>query len=299
MLNLCTVVWEKSGRFRGDDERFRDVGLPSLMQPDNIPAAAKLGLIGSYNFFATPYARDVISQSKAYHRLEQIVPVTWYPLQKSTDKTEVIRTIGEVTSSLLYQMKLSAQKGSYMFHFNADYVIGNKSILNVAQLCAEGKYAAILRGVPRIAPSAFDEIKLRLQAGEIISNRKLVSIHMRHRGEKSKAEETAPGSNKWLRSTEAGIVIPNIILRPDEKIIEFWSTNCTPNFGWDHVLPIWMIDHGYSWCYIDHSDVFFAGDIALAWLGFSKEWHFDDLKRAVAFFRKHCQEHPITWQGET
>jgi len=293
MLDLCTVVWEKTGPFRGDDERFRDIGLPSLMQPDNIPAAAKLGLIGSYNFFTTPHAREVISQSKDYHELERTVPVTWYPLQRSADGR---RTIGEVTSDILYQMKLSAQKGNYLFHVNADYVVGNESILNASQLCAEGKYDAIFWGVPKIASSAFDEIKIRLRVGEVISNRKLVSICMKHGVSRPnmETEVKALSSNKWLVHFD----IPNLIPKPDEKMIEFWSTNTSPDAGWDHILPIWMIDNGYSWYYIDHSDILFAGDIALPWLGFSAAWHLKDLSRAIEFFKEYRQEHPYTWQGE-
>lgn len=284
MLDLTTSVWEKTGPFPGMDELFRDVGLPSLMQPDNVPAAAKLGLISSYNFYATEYARGVISQSKAYHELERLVPVAWYALQGG---------IGNLTANILHQMKMSAEKGNHFLQFAADHVAGNKSILNHAQLCAEGKYWLILWTPPKVNPTAFEEIKERFQKGEVISNRKLVSIFMRH-GCDCPGTITKAGPNKWLVNYR----LPSPTLRPDQAIIDFWATNFDPHAGIDHALTIWMVDHGYPWLYIDHSDLFFMADRATPWLGGSAPWGQELLARADGFFRDYCQEHPVVWQGE-
>jgi len=277
MLDLFTVVWGKAPPFRGLDRFFVDITLPSLMQPNNILAAAQF--ISSYNIYADAQSEGTIRQHPLFDKLCSKVPVTFIPLQKG---------VGDVNSNILYQMGLSAAKGNHMLTVAPDSVIGDGSVLNMARLCAEGKFDVILFGYPKIPVTAFAEIKAALSTGSL-SNRRLVAIVLRHTAPEPISSSTACTAIESRRPLEAEMCHrqPTPCPRPDGRIIEFFSSNFTPNQGYDHVLPMWMIDNGYTWYYIDDSDTFFTGDEAEAWRGGSGPWRLDLLSREDQFFSNH------------
>jgi len=277
MLDLFTVVWSKVGPFRGLEGFYCDITLPSLMQPGNIPAAR--GLINSYNIYADDKSRGTISQHPLFKKLCGTIPVSFLPLQKGA---------GDVNSNILHQMNLSAEKGNHMLTVAPDSVIGDGSVLNMARLCAEGKFDVILFGYPKIPVTAFAEIKAAL-ATQSLSNRRLVAIVLRHTAPEPISSSTACTAIESHGVVEAEMCHrqPTPCPRPDGRIIEFFSTNFTPNQGYDHVLPMWMIDNGYTWYYIDDSDTFFTGDEAEAWRGGSGPWQLDLLSKEDQFFSNH------------
>jgi len=179
-----------------------------------------------------------------------------------------------------------------------DWAVGDGSILNMARLCAEGKYQLILFGFPKIDPKAFDDIKALLYNGERISNRRLVTIAANsssislwpnsHGGPVGGAV-AQQGPQTWVTYHRC----PNPCLLPDDRIIDFFSTDNTPNQGFSHCVPYWMIQNGYSWHYIDHSDTFFVVEEAAPWKGRSGPWGLDLLGKADRFFSQFQQ----IWQG--
>jgi len=101
VLDLLTIVWGQAPPYRGLGEFYRDITLPSLMQENNIPAAARL--IGSYNLYSDDNAKRIISQSTLFHEMERIIPVSWQPLQKG---------IGHVNSNVLHHMRHSMERNN-------------------------------------------------------------------------------------------------------------------------------------------------------------------------------------------
>jgi len=240
MLDLYTVIW---GRMINS---FLEVTLPSLMQPGNIPGAKDL--LGSYNFYASPNAKNKIEQSELYSQLDQIVEVRWFPMQKGP---------WETTSNTLFQMKLSAKEGRYMLIMAPDNAIGNDSITNMAKLC-NGEYNPILFGFPRVDDHGWDELRKLYDKQIIVSNRKLVSLAMKYIGEiaypiKYMIASRIIHHNTWIVRHN----VPTLCLLPDKKTIDLFATNPTKNAGFDHVIPFSMVKLGYPWHFIKHSDIYF------------------------------------------
>lgn len=281
MLDLYTVIW---GRMI---HSFLEVTLPSLMQPGNIPGAKDL--LSSYNFYASPRARDKIEQSELYPQLNQIIKVQWFPLQKG---------LWETTSDTLFQMKLSAKEGHYMLIMAPDNAIGNDSITNMAKLC-NGEHNPILFGFPRVNDYGWDEIKKLYTKQIIVSNRKLVSVAMKYIGDLSYPISYMTTSriihqNTWIVRHN----VPTLCLLPDEKIIDLFATNPTKNAGFDHVIPFSMVKFGYPWHFIKHSDIYFQVERERHLLQESvgvdtKTWKSELQFLAADFFIKQVEK----WQG--
>jgi len=234
MLDIFTIVWGQM------TDVFLELALPSLMQPGNIPAAKEL--IHNYNFYVSEEAKEKISDSKLYNKLIKEIEVNWFPLQKGE---------WELTSNMLYQMNLSAKEKHHMMIVAPDHALGNNSILNIAEL-TEKKYNPILYVNPRVCEEGYKIIKDLLKSGDVISNRRLVSIAMEYIEQAPYPIETTK-SNLWKVRHN----VPTPCLLPDEKMISIFTTNPTKYGGFDHMLPYWMIELGYPWYLIRNSDTFF------------------------------------------
>jgi len=233
MLDIFTIVWGELA------DVFLELTLPSLMQSNNIPAAKKF--IHYYNFYSNDEVKKKFEANELYNRFIKEVEVNWLPLRKG----EL-----DVTSNVLYQMNLSAKEKHYMMTITPDLALGNGSILNMTKLINK-KYNPILYVGPRVYEEGYETIKDLLKSGEVISNRKLVSIAMEYIHIDYFIEFIECG--KWLVSHN----VPTPCLLPDEKIIEIFTTNPTKYGGFDHLLPYWMIELDYPWYLIKDSDIFF------------------------------------------
>jgi len=282
MLNLFTIVW-------GEEmiQSFLEVALPSLLQPGNVPTSREL--LGYYSFYASSEAKDKITASSLYKQLEASVSIRWFPL---------ISGEWETTSNTLHQMKLSASEGHYMLIMPPDNAIGNGSILNMAKLC-DGTRNPILFGFPRVTEDGWQAIRAIIQDGHILSNRKLVTIAMRYIEQTTYPIE--PNIVHWIVQGNSWRVkhnVPTPCILPDEWVIETFSTNPTKNSGYDHTLPYLMIQKGYPWYLIRHSDEFFVVErgrhLIIEGSGYdSSTWHQLEALKSLEFFDK---EESI-WQG--
>jgi len=278
VVDLFTVVWDKVDRHRGLAHLFCDATLPSLMQPGNLPEASSL--VGSYRIYADDRSRGIITQSDYYREMEKLVSVSWHQLCKGA---------GDVNSNIIEQMRYSIQRGGHMLIVSPDWLFGNGSIANMARLCSEGKYQLILFGFPKIDPKVFYELGNRLKSGGTISNRELVSVAMADGGGYP-IDIITREENNWIVSCR----VPTPCIKPDSSVIDFFATNNTPNQGYDHALPYWMIERGCSWHIVDDSDFFFLIEEAEAWRGGSGPWGLDLLSKTDQFFRNYRQ----VWRGK-
>jgi len=281
MLDLFTIIW-------GEEmiESYLEVTLPSLMQPNNIPRAREL--LHSYNFYASNEAMKTISESRLYSQLSQMIEVNWFPLQKGE---------WETTSDTLHQMKLSASEGHYMLIMPPDNAVGNGSILNMARLCRTKNL--VLFGFPRVNEDGWRVIQSLFKQGQVVSNRKLVTIAMKHLEQATYPVE--PNVVRWIVQGNSWRVrhnVPTPCILPDEWVIETFSTNPTLNSGYDHTLPYLMVQHGYPWYLIRDSDEFFVVErgrhLIIEGSGYdSSTWHQLEALKSLEFFGKE----EVVWQG--
>jgi len=278
MLDLFTIVWDRVDKHRGLGRLYRDATLPSLMQPGNIPRAARM--IGSYTFYADDTSREIITGDSLYQSMSQVIPISWRPLSGGA---------GNTTSDIICQMKLSMSAGNHMLIVSPDWLFGNGSIANMARLCQEEDYQLILFGFPKVDPRAFYELGNQLKHGRIVSNRELVSLGMTY-SSGYPIDIITHDKNNWMVSFR----VPTPCLKPDNDVVDFFATNNTPNQGYDHALPYWMIERGYPWYMVEDSDFFFLIEEAEAWRGSSGPWGLDLLSKTDQFFRNYRQ----VWRGE-
>lgn len=283
MLDLFTVVW-------GDEmtQLFVSVGLPSLLQPGNIPEAAEAKLLGSYSFYATPDARGVIEASPAYPRLASFMPIVWKPQRVERQGTVDTYRGFDVNSNILSQMECSARRQHHMLIVSADWCLGNGSIASMARLTTQG-HNPILFGFPKVWEGLFEGFAEILAGGGKISNRRLVELTFGPGGGgcPGKIEVRAPGEWSVRHRT------PTPCILPDDALIDYFTLNPTPNQGFDHVLPYFMTQLGYPWHYIPDSDIFFLVERARAWKGSSGPWEEEEQGAGDQFFAQ-CEE---IWRG--
>jgi hypothetical protein len=280
MLDLFTVVW-------GPPENqyvrnFCDVTLPSLLSENNVPAA--MNLIGGYAVYADGDAQAAIESCPAWSEMKALIGVEFRPLAKGP---------WEINVNLKDQMWRSRDLGRYMLIISADWVIGDGSLMNLAEICEYGDQVPpahgapsnpILFGFPKVVPQAFADIRQALAAGERVDNRRLVDFWARYGGGGPMTARPY-GEKRWLISHRT----PTPCLRPDDALINFFSENPTPNQGYDHAIPYWMVTHGYPWHYLADSDLFFILEMAISWTGKSGPWGLDLLSQGDQFF-SHIRE---------
>ncbi|MFA5186409.1 MAG: hypothetical protein WC551_08040 [Patescibacteria group bacterium] len=232
--------------------------LPSLLQPGNIPGCSDLH---TYTFYASDEAMHQITGSQHYGELVKVVNVQWRNLHRGE---------WETTSNTLWQMQVSADEGHYMLIMAPDNCVGDGSLRNLCQLC-DGHRNPILFGFPRVTEEGWQKLRALMETSfqpatsdagheaRRVSNRQLVTLAMKHI-----EQATYPIENRMDRR---GIIhgnswvvrhnVPTPCLLPDEKVLSIFRTNPTLNSGYDHVLPWAMIEKGYPWHLIRHSDIFF------------------------------------------
>jgi len=252
MLDLFTIIWGAEMT-----EAFLGVCLPSLLQLGNIPGCPNLH---TYTFYASDEAMHKIVDSQHYHELVQAVQVQWRDLQRGQ---------WETTSNTLWQMQISADEGHYMLIMAPDNCVGNGSLRNLCQLC-DGTHNPILFGFPRVTEEGWQKLRALMGSFQsatrdlttekpLVSNQQLVSLAMKHIEQTTYPIESRMDrrgivhGNSWVVRHN----VPTPCLRPDKKAISIFKTNPTLNSGFDHVLPWAMIEEGYPWHLIRHSDIFF------------------------------------------
>lgn len=283
MLDLFTVIWGSEML-----QCYLDITLPSLMQPDNVLKAKNL--LGDYTIYTDDETRAAIQQSGNYHRLRDCIEVVFVPLQKGSS---------EVNSNILYQLKRSAAVGHYMLVLSPDWALGNGSLFNMAELCAKGEYNPILYGFPRVTEAGYQALRGIFSQGRPVSNRELVSLAMKH------IEQTTykigVAMQHWILSNNTWMVghnVPTPCLRPDDEIIKIFSTNTTLNSGFDHAIPYILVEKGYPWHMISHSDIYFQverGRHLITESVFDRAmWQTDKALKGLLFFDKLKDQ---VWQG--
>ena len=281
MLDLFTVIWGKML------ESFLEVTTPSLIQPDNVPKAREL--LGSYTIYTDPETETAIQQSGVYQKLSKDVEVCFEPLRKGK---------WEVNSNIMHQMEKSAAKRHYILVVSPDWALGNGSLFNMAELCAKGTYNPILYGFPRVTEGGYKALKAKFKQGGPVSNRELASLAMKHIEQRTYTVGVV--MQHWILSNNTWMVshnVPTPCLLPDDKIIEIFSTNTTLNSGYDHALPYILVEKGYPWHMISHSDVYYQVERGRHLIGEvvfdPARWQTDKALKGLLFFDKLQQ----VWQG--
>lgn len=274
MLDFFTVVWGEM------IETFLEFSLPSLLQEGNIPAIRQLC---NYNFYASDEAREIITQNERFHELEKLIPISWEPLQKGE---------WECTSNMKHQMAKSAACQHYMLLSGPDLAFGNWSLFNLANL-TDGTRNPVQYGFPRINEQGYHALRQIFRQGKSISNRQLVSFAMKYIRKEINYPIRQVDKNKWIVGHSG--LFPCIL--PDEKVIEMFAPNNTPN-DLTHVLSYMMIEAGYPFYVIPHSDTCFMVErgkhIILKHPGTEVRWRPDEAAKAFRFYGSLEQ----TWQGE-
>lgn len=271
MLDFFTVVWGEM------IETFLGFALPSLLQEGNIPAIRQLS---NYNFYASDQARIIITQNERFHELEKLIPIRWEPLQKGE---------WEVNSNVKHQMSISARQQHYMLHLEPDVAWGNWSLFNLANL-TDGTRNPVQYSFPRINEQGYSQLRQMFREGKSISNRELVTLAMQHIEQNNYPIRQI--GNKWMVRHSA----PSPCILPDEKIIGMFAQNHTPNDLF-HVLSYMMIEAGYRFYIIAHSDVCFRVERGVHTILKHPEtgvrWRPDKAVQAFRFYMNLEQ----TWQG--
>lgn len=281
MLDLFTVIWGAMV------ESYLDMTLPSLLQMDNIPKARHL--LGSYTIYTDDETGKAIKQSWVYRQLIYWIDVRLLPLQKGTQ---------EVNSNILCQMRQSAAEKHYMLVISPDWALGNGSLFNMAELCAKGEHNPILYGFPRVTEDGYQALRNIFNRRKPVSNRELVSLAMEY--VEQRTYKVGVAMEHWILSNNTWIVghnVPTPCLRPNDEIIEIFSTNTTLNSGFDHAMPYILVEKGYPWQMIPHSDIYFQVErgrhlITEAVIDPAR-WHTDKALQGLRFFDKIEQ----IWQG--
>lgn len=241
-LDLFTVVWGVMVY------SYLGVTLPSLLQPNNVPKAKEL--LGTYTIYTDPETERRLRSSRRFRRLCALVPVEIVGLQKGR---------GEVTSNVLCQLEKSAAVNRYLLVVSPDWCLGDGSLWNMAKLCAEDKWNPILYGFPRVTEQGWRLLVGAFRDRESVSNRELVSLTMRHIEQVTYPVETAifderiVHNNAWLVHHN----VPTPCLKPDKATVELFASNNTLNSGYDHAIPYILVERGYPWKFIEHSDIYF------------------------------------------
>ena len=281
MLDLFTVIWG------GMLESFLEVTVPSLIQPDNVPKAMEL--LGSYTIYTDPETEAAIKQSEVYQRLAKDIEVFFEPLQKGK---------WEVNSNIMRQLEKSASKRNYILVLSPDWALGNGSLYNMAEMCAKGEFNPILYGFPRVTEAGYQALRSIYKKGRPVSNRELVSLAMKNIEQRTYRVGVA--MEHWILSNNTWIVshnVPTPCLLPNREIIEIFSTNPTLNSGYDHALPYILVEKGYPWHFIGHSDVYYQAERGRHLIGEAVfdpgRWQTDKALKGLRFFD---QQHQV-WQG--
>lgn len=279
MFDICTVVWGEMAN------SYLEITLPSFLQEGNIPSCHKA--IGSYTFYTSEQAKEVVTNNKLYRELEKLVHIFWQPLQRGE---------WEVSSNYLCQMKESASRKSHLLILSPDEALGNNSLPNLIKL--SGKFKSIFYPIPRISEEGYQVLKSLFQAKKVVTNREMVSLLMKYlwKGTYPLVEK----GDRW----EVSYPLPAPCFLPDAELIEYYSRDRTlTGYNIDHCLPYTIVERGYPWHLIDHSDTFFMVERGRQTLfdkvvergAFRREREEDIAKTRAAemFFGKSKQ----TWQG--
>jgi len=282
MLDLWTTVWGKKV------QAYLDIMLPSLLQPGNLPAVREH--IHTYTFYTSAEAE--LRESPLVKKLMELVDVVWLPLQKGE---------WEVNSNTLHQMQRSANEGHYMAVCSPDDVIGDGSLSNVIPLC-NGELALIEYQLPRTTKESYQVFKSLLKKGAI-TNRELVSLTLKYLYKQVSHYPIFPNGDHY----EVWHPTPTPILRPDKNLVEIFAGNWGKNWGYDNCLPYIMIERGYPWYLIPHSDIYFHIEVGVSSNGPEGipmnspccTWMIDKARATVLYFSPHRypNEHLRTiWQ---
>ncbi|HUV52332.1 MAG TPA: hypothetical protein VMW64_04570, partial [Dehalococcoidia bacterium] len=281
MLDLFTIVWGEMA------DSYLEFTLPSMLQEGNIPAARES--IGSYTFYASDEAKSVITADRLYPQLEKLVPILWQPLQKGE---------WELNSNILSQMKASASMKNYILPLPPDVTLGNKSLLNLTGLINQN-FNPILYSIPRITEEGCEALKSLLKAQEVVSNREMVSLAMKYFWKR--AYPIVDRGDHW----EVSCPLPAPCFLPDAELIDYFSQDTTlTGYNIDHCLPYTMVERGYPWHLINHSDIFFGVERKtqiltkkVSELGIWRPEREEDIiktRQAEEFFVRQSVQ---TWQG--
>lgn len=242
MLDLFTVVWGPMVN------TFARVTVPSLLQPGNIPAAQHH--LGTYTIYTDDEGRRSLRSRPVVRRLLQEVTVCFEPL---------VAGRGNVTHNVVHQLRRAESLGNYVMVMSPDWCLGNNSLRNLAELCAKGESNPILYGFPRLTEIGWRFVEMALKEEGAISNRQLVTLAMKHGEQFTYPRATwvegdrIVHENTWKTCHN----VPTPCLRPDPWVVETFATNGTINSGYDHAMPWMMVEKGYPWYLIRHSDVYF------------------------------------------
>lgn len=270
MLDLFTIVWGQLVNF------YLKVTLPSLLQKGNIPAVSEN--IGSYSFYTSEETRRAIRVNPLYLELEQLVPVVWNPLPQM-----------ETTRYILHQMEVSAANKNYIILVPPSTAWGNNSLQGI-NLLVQRKFNPIVYPMAKVYPCAFPPILDELEKRGKVSNRKLVSISMKHFAS-SGAVIKRKMKNAW--SISCSSLTPVFI--PDDDTVELFSSNFTAFSGFSQVIAYYMMTREDPLCLVGNSDVFFvAKHLNFNRMGPRNIWQRELADAGEKFF----PQFEIIWQGE-
>jgi len=227
---------------------FAHATLPSLLQPDNIPAAALN--IGTYTIYTDDEGKRSLLAHPAVRALWEQVEVRFEPL---------VLGRGNVTPNIVHQLRLAHDRGHYLMVMSPDWCLGNGSLRNLAALCAAGQHNPILYGFPRLTEIGWKLVEQAFRERTTISNRQLVTLAMKHAEQVTYPMETWVEGDRIVHENTRVVRhnVPTPCLRPDAWVIDTFAQNTTINSGYDHAMPYMMVEKGYPWYLVRHSDEYF------------------------------------------
>lgn len=238
-LEICTVVWGPMLRM------YIDACIPALLQPNNIPAAKDV--IAGYTVYTN--APDLLRESSAFRKLNDIIPVTISPLKKGENN---------VTACLVDILTRDLSLGIYTYVLGPDFILGDGSFKYLAEVLREGKDQLFAYGFPRVTMKTYDHLVASFSRGEVVDNPQLVEIAMRDvHPESSDRDSGITITQRDARTWDVKHRVPTIVVKPDQDVVNYMLENSSNNSGFDHCVPILCVKNNFTVHYVNDSNNFF------------------------------------------
>ena len=270
-LDLFTVIWGEMV------ESFTEITLPSLL-PDISSFS------GIYTIYSDEETTAKLRANPIVCRMEQLIIVKYEPLQNGHN----------VNANILHQMQKCMATDHYMLVISPDWALGRGSLFNMIELCRERKHNPILYGFPRINEDGYQILRAMFLENKTVTSRQLVRMAMKYAEQKTYTvgvamENFIINNDTWIVSHN----VPTPCIKPDQFIIDTFATNKTLNSGYDHSLPYILIENGYPWHMVDHSDIYFQVERGRHLIGEQvydhENWKLDKALKGLRFFEGQKQ----------